>query len=84
MPTGIWVIAEQKEGKLKKVTLELLSKAKEMSGGEEVAALLKATLDGETRRIRTTLGFAKEHTSGRELTPTFDDLDAWKKTRVYQ
>ena len=40
MATGIWVIAEQKEGKLKKVTLEMLSKAKEMAGGEEVTALL--------------------------------------------
>ncbi len=40
MATGIWVIAEQKEGKLKKVSLEMLSKAKEMAGGEEVTALL--------------------------------------------
>jgi electron transfer flavoprotein alpha subunit len=40
MATGIWVIAEQKEGKLKKVSLEMLSKAREMSGGEEVTALL--------------------------------------------
>ena len=38
MPQGIWVICEQKEGKLKKVSLELLSKAKEM--GQEVTALL--------------------------------------------
>ena len=38
MATGIWVIAEQKEGKLKKVTLEMLSKAREM--GQEVTALL--------------------------------------------
>ena len=38
MPQGIWVIAEQKDGKLKKVSLELLSKAKEM--GQEVTALL--------------------------------------------
>ena len=40
MATGIWVIAEQKEGKLKKVSLEMLSKAKEMAGGEEVTALM--------------------------------------------
>jgi electron transfer flavoprotein alpha subunit len=38
MPQGIWVICEQKEGKLKKVSLEMLSKAKEM--GQEVTALL--------------------------------------------
>ena len=38
MPQGIWVIAEQKEGKLKKVSLEMLSKAREM--GQEVTALL--------------------------------------------
>jgi electron transfer flavoprotein alpha subunit len=42
MAKGIWVIAEQRDGKLKKVTLEMLSKAKEMAqeAGEEVAALL--------------------------------------------
>jgi electron transfer flavoprotein alpha subunit len=40
MAKGIWVIAEQKEGKLKKVTLEMLSKAKDMAGGEEVVVLL--------------------------------------------
>jgi len=38
MPQGIWVIAEQKDGKLKKVSLEMLSKAREM--GQEVTALL--------------------------------------------
>ena len=38
MPQGIWVITEQKEGKLKKVSLEMLSKAREM--GQEVTALL--------------------------------------------
>jgi len=42
MAKGIWVIAEQRDGKLKKVTLEMLSKAKEMAqqGGDEVTALL--------------------------------------------
>ena len=40
MAKGIWVIAEQKEGKLKKVTLEMLSKAKDMAQGEEVSVLL--------------------------------------------
>ncbi len=38
MPQGIWVICEQKEGKLKKVSLEMLSKAKQM--GQEVTAVL--------------------------------------------
>jgi len=40
MAKGIWVIAEQKEGKLKKVTLEMLSKARDMAQGEGVVALL--------------------------------------------
>ena len=42
MAKGIWVIAEQRDGKLKKVTLEMLSKAKEMAqaSGDEVTALL--------------------------------------------
>ncbi len=45
MPQGIWVITEQKEGKLKKVSLEMLSKAKEM-GGEVTALLLGSGVEG--------------------------------------
>lgn len=42
MAKGIWVIAEQRDGKLKKVTLEMISKAKEIAAqsGEEVVVLL--------------------------------------------
>ena len=50
----------------------------------DVLATLKNTLDKDTRRMRTVLGFAKEHKAEREVTPSFEDLDAWKKTRVYQ
>ncbi len=49
MAKGIWVIAEQREGKLKKVTLEMLSKAKEMaqqSSEEVVAVLLGSQVEG--------------------------------------
>jgi electron transfer flavoprotein alpha subunit len=39
---GIWILAEHKEGKLKKITFELLSLGKKLKskGGEEVYALL--------------------------------------------
>jgi len=39
---GIWILAEHKEGKLKKVTFELLSLGKKIKskGGEEICALL--------------------------------------------
>jgi electron transfer flavoprotein alpha subunit len=42
MAKGIWVLAEHKEGKLKKITLEMLTKARELASaaGEEVVALL--------------------------------------------
>jgi len=42
MAKGIWVIAEQRDGKLKKVTLEMISKAKDLAAqsGEEVTVLL--------------------------------------------
>lgn len=42
MAKGIWVIAEQRDGKLKKVTLEMVSKAKDLAAqsGEEVTVLL--------------------------------------------
>ncbi|MEW6444273.1 MAG: electron transfer flavoprotein subunit alpha/FixB family protein [bacterium] len=38
MAKGIWVVAEQRDGKLKKVTLEMISKAKAL--GDEVTVLL--------------------------------------------
>jgi electron transfer flavoprotein alpha subunit len=42
MAKGIWVLAEQKEGKLKKITFEMLTKAKDLAAkaGEEVIVLL--------------------------------------------
>ncbi|MBC7541133.1 MAG: electron transfer flavoprotein subunit alpha/FixB family protein, partial [Candidatus Sericytochromatia bacterium] len=40
MSMSIWVIAEQRNGQLKKVTHEMLGKAKELSGGGEVVAIL--------------------------------------------
>ncbi|MFH1540229.1 MAG: electron transfer flavoprotein subunit alpha/FixB family protein, partial [bacterium] len=42
---SIWVIAEHKEGKIKKVSLELLSKGKEL-GGDIAAVLLGKGVDG--------------------------------------
>jgi electron transfer flavoprotein alpha subunit len=40
--SGIWILAEHKEGKLKKITFELLSLGKKLKskGGEELCALL--------------------------------------------
>jgi electron transfer flavoprotein alpha subunit len=49
MAKGIWVLAEQKEGKLKKITLEMLTKAKDLaaqSGDEVVALLLGSNVEG--------------------------------------
>ena len=42
MAKGIWVLAEQKEGKLKKITLEMLTKAKDLAAqsSEQVTVLL--------------------------------------------
>jgi electron transfer flavoprotein alpha subunit len=48
MSNAIWVVAEQKEGHLRKVTLELLSTGrtlKDKSGAELVAVVLGETLD---------------------------------------
>jgi hypothetical protein len=51
---------------------------------EEITALLEQTLSPQTRRMRTTLVFAKEHRAEREVANAFGDLEAWKKTRVYR
>ena len=51
---------------------------------EEVAALLRSALLPESRRMRTALGFAKEHASERGRESSFSDLDAWKQTRTYK
>ena len=57
--------------------LEELTKA-------DVVGILATALGKETRRIRTTLGFARDHEPKREATSSFDDLEGWKKTRVYE
>jgi insulysin len=51
---------------------------------EEVGSLLKTMLNPETRRMQTTLGFAREHKPTLGLKPSFEDLAEWKKTREYK
>ncbi|HCL27805.1 MAG TPA: hypothetical protein DIC52_05145 [Candidatus Latescibacteria bacterium] len=51
---------------------------------QEVAAFLEQTLGVETRRMRTTLAFAKEHQAAREIENSFDDLAQWKESRIYR
>jgi insulysin len=57
--------------------LESLTKA-------DVAGMLEAAIGNETRRTRTTLGFAREHEAKRGVASSFDDLESWKKTRVFE
>ena len=51
---------------------------------EEVTAFLDRTLDVQTRRMRTTLAFAKEHQAARTLEDSFEDLGKWKDSRIYR
>lgn len=51
---------------------------------EEVASFLYQVLDTETRRMRTTLTFAKEHQATREIENSFGDLEQWKDSRTYR
>ena len=51
---------------------------------EEVAAFLDQALGAETRRMRTTLAFAKEHQAQRQVESSFADLAEWKKSRIYR
>ena len=51
---------------------------------EEIASFLHQVLDAETRSMRTTLAFAKEHQAAREIETSFEDLEQWKDGRIYQ
>ena len=51
---------------------------------EEVGALVKTMFSPETRRMQTILGFARNHEASLGLKASFDDLNAWKKTRSYK
>ena len=51
---------------------------------EEAAALLERTLSEESRQLVTILGFSRDHLPGREIHPSWEDLDTWKKGRVYE
>jgi insulysin len=51
---------------------------------DQVGAFLKTVLSMETRRMRTTLAYAKEHKAVREVKPSFENLSEWKKSREYK
>lgn len=51
---------------------------------EEIASFLHQVLDAETRSMRTTLAFAKEHQAAREIETSFEDLEQWKDGRIYR
>ena len=47
MSQNVWVVVEQRAGQIKKITHEMLGKAKELAqGGEVVAILLGAGVSG--------------------------------------
>lgn len=50
---------------------------------QRAAEILAAALAPDARRQRTFLGFAREHKSETDVTPTFTDRGAWKQTRNY-
>ena len=51
---------------------------------DQVGEFLKTVLSKETRRMRTTLVYAKEHKAERVVQPSFEDLSRWKKSRDYK
>ena len=50
---------------------------------EEVATILERALAEESRQLVTLLGFARHHNATREMDASWEDLEAWKKERVY-
>ena len=51
---------------------------------ERAGAILAKLLDPATARIRSVLLTGREHKNNGEITPTFSDRDAWKKTRKFE
>jgi insulysin len=51
---------------------------------ERVGQVLAELMGPETRRVRTLLLTGREHQTKAEITPTFTDRAAWKKTRQFQ
>ena len=50
---------------------------------ERVGEILAALTDPKTARVRTVLLTGREHNNATEITPTFTDREAWKKTREF-
>jgi insulysin len=50
----------------------------------DVGSILKTMLSKETRRMQTTLGYARDHEATLGLKSSFKDIDTWKKTRQYK
>lgn len=48
-----------------------------------VAEILARLVDPATARVRSVLLTGREHNNATEITPTFTDRDAWKKTRTF-
>ena len=51
---------------------------------ERLAEILASALDPATRRMRTFLGFSRDHEPAGAIESTFDDRSAWKKQQTYE
>jgi insulysin len=60
-------------------TLDALDELTKERAGEVLAKLI----DPATARVRSVLLTGREHNNATEITPTFTDRDAWKKTRKF-
>jgi insulysin len=51
---------------------------------DRVQEILTKTLGSETRRMRSILLVGREHEMNLVIEPTFEDVDSWKKGRIYR
>ncbi len=51
---------------------------------DQVQTILTETLDPESRRMRSILLVGREHEMAAEIESTFENVDSWKKRRVYR
>lgn len=51
---------------------------------ERLAKILAAALAPDSRRVRTFLGFSRDHAPAGEIQTTFDDRSSWKANQAYE
>ena len=80
-PGMMWETAYEKL-KEKGHEIKLSSRVKEIKK-EEVAVHLEKIISEKSRKMANILAFAENHTNKSKVKSSFDDLEGWKSTKIY-